>query len=86
MWFYEFVYGPRARVILANVKNVYWIKGLNNSVFFVSRNLDVDRKLHLVVYMESVLPKGLPRYDTAPGGSDHGHMVRAYQLPMRATG
>ena len=39
-----------------------------------------------MVYMESALPQGLPRYGTASGGSDHGHMVRAYQLPTRATG
>ena len=39
-----------------------------------------------MVYMESALPQGLPRYGTAPEGSDHGHMVRAYQLPTRATG
>ena len=42
--------------------------------------------INLVVYMENALPQGLPRYGTAPGGSDHGHMVRAYQLPTRATG
>ena len=35
--------------------------------------------------MESALPQGFPRYGTAPGGSDHGHMVRDYQLPTRAT-
>ena len=36
--------------------------------------------------MESVLPKGLPRYGMTPGGSDHGHMVHAYQLYMWAIG
>ena len=36
--------------------------------------------------MESELPQGLPRYGTAPRGSDHGHMVHAYQLPTRETG
>ena len=35
--------------------------------------------------MESAVPQGLPRYCMAPRGSDHGHMVRAYQLPTRAT-
>ena len=36
--------------------------------------------------MESALPQGFPRYGTTPRGSDHGHMVRAYQLPTMVTG
>ena len=40
----------------------------------------------VTVYMESALPQGLPRYGTTPEGSDHGHMVHAYQLPTRAIG
>ena len=38
-------------------------------------HLDVDRRLHPVVCMESALPKGLSGSDAAPGGSDHGHIV-----------
>ena len=46
-----------------------------------SGNLDVARKLHPMVCMESTLPKRLSRSGTAPGGSGHGYMVRNYQLP-----
>ena len=52
----------------------------------VLRNLDVDRRLHLVAYMESALPEGFSGSGAAPGGSDHGHMVCSYQLPTRAVG
>ena len=50
----------------------------------VLRDFDVDRRLHLVVCMESTLPKGLPRSGTSPEGIDHGYMVHDYQLPTRA--
>ena len=48
--------------------------------------MDVDRGLNLVVGLESTMPKGLPSSGLAARGSDHGYMVRSYQLPTRAIG
>ena len=39
-----------------------------------------------MVCTKSMLPKDLPCPGTPPGGSDHGYMVRDYQLPTRAIG
>ena len=49
-------------------------------------DLDVDRRLHPLVCVESTLPKGLPIFGTPHGGNDHGYLVCNYQLPTRAVG
>ena len=49
-------------------------------------DLDVDRMLHPLVFLESTMPKGLPRSGTPQEGTDHGYMVHDYQLPTRAIG
>ena len=49
-------------------------------------DLDVDRMLHPLVFLESTMPKGLPRSSTPPGGTDHGFLIRNYQLPSWAIG
>ena len=56
----------------------------------VPRDLDVDRKLHpfvcvqsTLICVESMFPKGIPSSGLPPTGIDHGYLVRNYRFSMR---